>query len=158
MLHSLRHCLGYLKRLFFGLPAKGENQSEASPASIWCLVANIVEVRPYGPEGKETKRGTKHFAAGAKIYCFPAQWGDGYEQIRVVGRHRGSHRFVTMIINSEWLTNWRAQNIYSPAVIEKLAGAWEEAAKYSSFSPEQQIERYVKMMKEREDKRKNSSA
>lgn len=124
-LRSLRHCFGYLKSGFFGpseTPKSGE-QNTAGAVPVWCLVANVVEERTCGPDGTETWHGTKHFAPGAKIYCFPAQWGDGYEQIRVVGRHRGSRRFVTMIVKSRWLTNWRVQLVYSPAVIERLDGA-----------------------------------
>jgi hypothetical protein len=35
---------------------------------IWRPVANIVQERPYGPGGAETRRGTKHFQPGAKVY------------------------------------------------------------------------------------------
>src|SRR4051812_11515365 len=52
-----------------------ENQAEP----VWCVVANISEHIPSGPGGKESKRGTKHFSAGTKIYCYPPLWGDGYE-------------------------------------------------------------------------------
>lgn len=43
----------------------------------------------------------------------PVQWGDGYEKIKVVGRHRGSHQYVTMVMQARWLTNWRAKLVYS---------------------------------------------
>ncbi len=150
MSRSLQHCFGYLSRFWRGLFSKTAKESETSSESAWCLVANIVDERPYGPEGKETRRGTKHFAAGAKIYCFPFQWGDGYERIRVIGRHRGSRRFVTMIIKSDWLTNWRAQRVYSPAVIKQLDNAWENAVKHSANSPQEEIANYVKMMEGRQ--------
>jgi hypothetical protein len=48
---------------------------------VWCPVANVVRERTYGPGGKEIRRGSKHFAPGAKLYCYPSQWGDGYQQI-----------------------------------------------------------------------------
>jgi len=35
---------------------------------IWCPVAHMVAERPYGPGGGETKRGSRHFAPGAKLY------------------------------------------------------------------------------------------
>jgi hypothetical protein len=88
--------------------------------SLLCLVGNIVPERPYGEGGKEIRRGTKHFSPGTKVYCFPSQWGDGYEQIKVIGRHRGSKRFVTMIIRSEWVTNWRAKFVYNPEVLRRF--------------------------------------
>jgi hypothetical protein len=94
--------------------------NETQRESQWCLVGNIVAERPSGETGKEIKRGTKHFSPGTKIYAFPAQWGDGYDNIIVVGRHRGSKRFVTMVIKSDWVTNWRAQVVYSPEVLRRL--------------------------------------
>jgi hypothetical protein len=100
------------------------------------MVGNIVEERPYGPGGKETRRGTKHFAPGTRVYCFPPLWGDGYEQIKVVGRHRGSSRLVTMVIPSKWVVNRRAKLVYSPAVIRRLEGHWDGSA-YSRHLAEQ---------------------
>ena len=45
-------------------------------------------------------------------------WGDGYEKIHVVGRHRALHRrCVKMIVSSWWLTNWRVQLVYSSYAI-----------------------------------------
>ena len=93
--------------------------------ALWCLVANVVRERPYGPGGKAIRRGNKHFAPGAKVYCYPAQWGDGYERIQVLGRHRATHRYVKMIVSEKWLTNWRAQLAYSPHVIRELWPQWD---------------------------------
>ncbi len=52
---------------------------------VWCLVGNIVEEHEFGEE-KEIRKGTKHFSPNAKVYCFPALWGDGYEHILVLGK------------------------------------------------------------------------
>ena len=71
-----------------------------NPEPIWCVVANVAEETGRGPGGREIGRGTKHFPPGAKVYCSPPLWGDGYERIRVVGRHRGSHRYVTMVVRA----------------------------------------------------------
>ena len=79
-----------------------------------------METRRAGVGGAEEKNGTPHFSGGTKVYCLPAQWGDGYEKIAVIGRHRGSKKFVKMIIPSSWVTNWRAQVVYSPAVLNLL--------------------------------------
>jgi len=101
-----------------GNRAPADGTGAAGPR--WCLVGNIVAERPYGPDGEETRRGTKHFAPGTKVYCLPAQWGDGYQQIKVVGRHRGSKRLVTMVISCDWVTNFRAMEVHSPAVLRRL--------------------------------------
>ena len=95
---------------------------------VWCPVANMIRERPYGPGGREMRRGSKHFAPGAKLYCYPALWGDGYEQIQVLGRHRASHRYVKMIVSEKWLVNWRAELVYSPHLIRELWPAWDGTA------------------------------
>lgn len=96
--------------------------SEAKP--IWCVVGNVVEEQVRGPSGQERRSGTAHFAPGTKVFCFPPLWGDGYANIKVVGRHRGSHRYVTMIIRSAWVQNWRAELVYSPTLIDVLSYRW----------------------------------
>ena len=100
-------------------------EDQASKNPIWCIVANVVAERSYGPGGIETRRGTTHFAAGAKVYFRPGDWSDGTDKPVVIRRHRNSHRYVTMVISSEWLTNWRVELIYSPHVIKELAGYWD---------------------------------
>ncbi len=59
----------------------------------WCLVGNITEKHEYGEE-HEVKYGTKHFSRGTKVYLAPAQWGDGYEKIVVIGMPRHQKKFI----------------------------------------------------------------
>lgn len=47
-------------------------------------------------------------------------WGMGGERVTVIGRHRGSHRYVTMTIASKWLTNHRSTLVYSPHIIRLI--------------------------------------
>jgi len=95
-----------------------------SPEAVWCVVANVVDEHPY-KEGRHIVRGTKHFSPGTKVYCFPPLWGDGYEKIKVIGRHRGSKRFVTMVMPSKWLTNWRVKLVYSPQIVSQMKEHWD---------------------------------
>jgi len=122
-------------------------RSIGHPESQWCLIGNIVEQRPYGPGGEDKMDGTKHFKPGAKVYCMPPQWGDGYENIKVVGRHRCSNEYVTMVIQSYWVTNWRAKVIYSPAVIHRLNWAG------SMWRSEIIVRSWVKILRERESEK-----
>lgn len=94
------------------------NQPDVEP--VWCAVANVVETRPYGPGGEAERSGTKHFSPGTKIYVRRFFWRKGGEQVEVVGRHRGSHQLVTMVIRSSWLTNWRVKLVYEPQVVSRL--------------------------------------
>jgi hypothetical protein len=47
-------------------------------------------------------------------------WGDGYENIKVIGRHRKSARLITVVVPSERVTNWRLKTIYNPFVIKEM--------------------------------------
>jgi hypothetical protein len=120
--------------------------------SQWCLVGNIVEKRPYGEGGQEVRPGTKHFSGGTKVYCLPAQWGDGYDQIMVIGRHRGSKQFKTMIISSEWVTNWRAKVVYNPEVLRRIKLAVSESWK-RNWQSQEEVESYVRSIAEYRAKR-----
>jgi len=86
---------------------------------IYCLVGNIVEER-INKSSDTIFKGTKHFSPKTKVYCYPPVWGDGYENIKVIGRHRKSSRLVTMIIPSKYVTNWRLKTIYNPFVIKEM--------------------------------------
>jgi hypothetical protein len=112
-----------------------EHSPTEPPFPAWCLAANIIAERPYGPGGQETRTGTKHFAPGAKVYLLNFFWGMGGEDVTVIGHHRRSHRLVTMTIRSRWLVNWRAELVYRPAVVRALAEHpytyWPEGRIYS---------------------------
>ncbi len=90
------------------------------PAPHWGVVGNVVEERLVGASG-EVRAGTKKLRPGAKVHFHSAFWGMGGEQITVVGRHRGSNRFVTTVLDHRHVTNWRAKVIYEPAVLRRLA-------------------------------------
>ena len=96
---------------------------------IWCLIGNAVEEREYGEE-KELKSGTKHFRPGAKLYCFPPLWGDGYEKIKVIGLPRKSKKKITVVIKSDLVTNWRKQKVYDQYIIDAMIenGGWDFSA------------------------------
>ncbi|MER7245832.1 hypothetical protein [Kribbella sp. NPDC000426] len=101
------------------------------PPAVWCIVANVVEERPYGPGGAQTRRGLKIFPAGAKLYVPDGFGGMGWETVEVVGRGRGSARFVAARVQTRQLTNWRVKAVYSPAALQQIeriragrAGFW----------------------------------
>lgn len=97
---------------------------------VWSLVGNIVWDHPYGEE-KEIRRGTKHFSPGAKVYCFPVQWGDGYRKIKVIGRPRGTTRYIFVVISSARVTNWRLDKVYAPHVKRLMLEnrGWDDSEK-----------------------------
>lgn len=87
--------------------------------SQWALVANIADQTPHGMDSS-TCIGSKHFSQGTKVYCFPALWGDGYSSAKVIGRHRGSKKFVTLVIPTKYLVNPRAKIAYNPEVLRRF--------------------------------------
>src|SRR5258706_11288793 len=93
------------------------DESRGQPPPIWCIVANVIRERPYGPGGQEIRRGTKHFAPGAKVYVLGFFWGSG-DDLTVVGHHRRSNRYITLSMTSHHLVNWRVELVYSPHVID----------------------------------------
>lgn len=104
-----------------------ESLEPPTPAPMWCVVANVAPYQEYG-EQREIRLGTRHFSPNTKVYCFPPGWGDGYEDIRVIGRHRGSARLATIIMPSRRLTNWRVKLVYQPHVLKMMADErWNEA-------------------------------
>jgi hypothetical protein len=100
-------------------PLKSENTLRLI-GPIWAPVANIVEERPYGPGGAETRQGTKHFRPGAKVYVSTRLGHFKHMSFEVIGRHRATHRCVTMVIRGSWLTCWRVDLVHSPHVIEQI--------------------------------------
>jgi hypothetical protein len=86
------------------------------PESIWCVVANVVTERPYGPGGAETRSGTKHFRPGAKVHIISAYAGT-CENVVAIGHHRGSNQYSRLVVPVRHLENFRVKLAYSPEVI-----------------------------------------
>jgi hypothetical protein len=95
---------------------------ETRPAALFCVVANVAGEAVPGPGDSRSRPGTRHFAAGAKVWVLPPQWGDGGEQVIVAGYHRGARGrgLVRMIMARRHLTRFRVQAVYSPAVEREL--------------------------------------
>ena len=85
------------------------------------ISANVRREIGRGEGGLDIQRGTKHFTAGAKVWVLPVHWGDGGEQVVVVGRHRGSRGpYIKMVTSRRCLENFRVRRIYSPALMAAM--------------------------------------
>ena len=91
-------------------------------AALFCVVANVAEETAHGEGGLDLRRGVHHFAARAKVWVLPPQWGDAGAQVIVVGYHRGTRGrgLVRMVVSRQHLTGFRMQAVYSPAVAGEL--------------------------------------
>src|SRR5215203_3339373 len=79
---------------------------------MWCVVANV---RPEA-WGNATSPGTKHFRAGAIVWITRLRW----DRLDVIGRHRVSKRFITVIEETARLTNWRVKEAFHPTLLALL--------------------------------------
>ncbi|GGF90244.1 ankyrin repeat domain-containing protein [Paenibacillus abyssi] len=108
------------------LMKKSSERMEQLPPYIWCLVGNIVEKR-YCGEKREIRRGTKKFTPNTKVYCFPPLWGDGYEEIQVIGRLKNRKNLGVIITSSKYIRNWRLQKVFQSFVVKTMQerGGWD---------------------------------
>ena len=116
--------------------------SDTSVEPIWCAVANAVHDRPFGPGHENTRRGTKHFAPGTKLYIVDWSLGDGLGAVLAIGRHRGSSHLVRMWVDVRHVENPRPKLAYSPRVIE-LAREHREGAHREHWRPAEEAVRRV---------------
>lgn len=87
---------------------------------------NIVDSHLFGEE-KETRYGTKSFSGGTKVYVAPAQWGDGFEKVCVIGKPRHAFRLIEIVIKSDNIENFRLKKVFTPSVLKlmgKSAHTW----------------------------------
>lgn len=88
----------------------------------WCLVGNIVQEHEYGEE-HEIKLGTKQFSRGTKVFLAPAQWGDGYEKIVVIGLPRYGKKYIEVVTNSKYIENFRIKKVYNPTILKRMCSS-----------------------------------
>lgn len=127
------------------LPAQwnvdSDEPAESGELLAWSVAANVAEEVARGEGGLDIRRGLKHFSGGAKVWVVPPQWGDGGERLWVVGRHRAGKRYIAIIVESRFLTNFRVRGVYSPTVYRRLtdspsnhrAALWTDLSTAESF-------------------------
>lgn len=88
----------------------------------WCLVGNIVQQHEYGEE-HEIRYGTKQFSPNSKVYLAPVQWGDGYENVVVIGLPRHGLKVVEIVMKSKYIENYRMKKVYKPAILKRICSS-----------------------------------
>ncbi|MBR7839231.1 hypothetical protein KDL01_38570 [Actinospica durhamensis] len=87
----------------------------------WCMVANVAELTEHQDAGLELQRGLKHFSPSTKLWVLPERGrGYGTGQLVTIGRHRGSSRYIRIVVARRHLQRFRAQGVYSPAVYRSM--------------------------------------
>lgn len=92
------------------------------PEPVWLVAANVVLWRRYGELGQELRPGTKAYRGGAKVYVVDTYPGTGHRQLTTVGHGRHTGHWITMDTGTRHLHTFRAQLVYSPAVLRRCAG------------------------------------
>lgn len=109
------------------------------PKWAWGVAANVREYPRNMTEeqAKRRRRGTKHFAAGTLVWVLELWNWDESERVAVVGRKKGTHRYIRKVMPLDELENFRAKKVFSPTVISWMRGVREKipnhgSGKYSS--------------------------
>ena len=74
----------------------------------------------------------------------------------VIGRRRGPKQFVTMIISSVWVENWRAKVVYNPEVLRRLKQVEEEQGRII-WRTKEEVELYVELLQQYRAKQRGRS-
>lgn len=109
------------------IPAKEQDL----PCWVWGVAANVRDY-PAGlnpKEGRNKRRGTKHFAPGSLVWVLEDGW-PSYGRMAVVGKKRGTHRYIRKVMDIGQLENFRAKRVYSPTVISWMRGARADIRNY----------------------------
>lgn len=88
----------------------------------WALVGDIVDKHEYG-ENHEIRYGARKFSGGTRVVLGPQCWGDGYEQLNVIGLSRYSRKYKKSVIRRNLITNFRIKKIYSPTILRIMKEA-----------------------------------
>ena len=110
----------------------------------WCLVGNIINSHPYG-ESKEILNGTKQFPPGAKVFIAPANWGDGYENVIVIGCPRHRKQYIEVIMRADYIENFRIKKVYAPFILRMMENSkyrWWNNTDYDKQNIQELIESF----------------
>jgi hypothetical protein len=88
-------------------------ETTALEDAAWAPPAKVVPDTSLLPgETKRVGRGTRPFAPGSKVFVRRIVRGEGGDVAEVVGRHRGSKRYVRMVVRPECLEDARVRVVY----------------------------------------------
>ncbi len=82
------------------------------------------------------------------MYLAPAIWGDGCENIVVIGKPRHKSSYIEIITRSEYTENYRIQKVYTPFIL-KMTESSEHVWWNASEDDRQRIMEYIEFMENR---------
>jgi hypothetical protein len=92
---------------------------------VWCPTAEVINAhvarKPY------IRRGTKDFAPGTRVYCFPVHQGYGYHKVVVTGIRRKGKKYVKVLMSPKYLKKWKVIKVYGKSLMKQLkSGGWSD--------------------------------
>ena len=127
--------------LRYGKPGVSVPEHEPDlPDFAWCVVANV---RDYpcdktAEQSNTARKGTKHFAPGTRVWVLEQYWSWD-ERVAVVGKKKGTHRYIRKVMSARQLENFRVKRVYSPTILSWMCGArndirnFSDCGKYDSY-------------------------
>jgi len=100
------------------------------PPCVWLISANVVPSRTFGPLELETKNGLRLFKPMSRVTVTKFWRNASPERITVVGRHRATNRYITCILESRYLFDFRIVLVRSPYIIRQF---WQAPAQRLSY-------------------------
>ncbi|NJK69742.1 MAG: hypothetical protein HC941_27435 [Microcoleus sp. SU_5_3] len=107
------------------LPVGVKSRTIPSLSPVWSVTATVKN-QTYLIKGIEIQ-GSKHFEPGAKVYPCQQWSGDGYERPYVVGLHRETQKFTSVVCASDRFENWKVELVENPILIfqfQQTTGGW----------------------------------
>lgn len=89
------------------------------PSWIWCPVGYICDKHTLG-ENKTLVKGSRHFAAGTKVYITNSFFGDGAERCTVVGVPKYSKSITGVVIDTSLMEHFELERVTDPEIIKAM--------------------------------------
>lgn len=89
------------------------------PAWAWCVTGTIVQSHRIGERKVEVK-GSRHFAAGQKVYVIDGYFGLGAQRCTVVGRPKCSDRYVCVDMDTDLIENFAVEKVADDTILRAI--------------------------------------
>lgn len=95
------------------------NKGVELPDWIWCPVGHICDKHAIG-ESKTIVQGSRHFAAGTKVYITNSFFGDGAERCTVLGVPKYSKSITGVVIETDLMNHFELEKVTDPDIIKAM--------------------------------------
>ena len=113
--HESRKQHDFLFRSFLAVRYRPKNLTCQNGFGVLPRMSRHIETVLTWASSRAIRSGAKHFASGWHVWVAESSWlWDG--RVTVVGKRKGTHRYIRKVMDLRLLENFRAKRIYSPTV------------------------------------------